>query len=80
MCWGGRDPDGTFVDFLTSPFLLVPCIIMCSFTCVPTPFHVRGGMFPLYLIVCVSHTRLNPPGVSRAVCYSSLRAPAKDRA
>lgn len=77
MRWEGGDWDCIFVDSLTSPPLLVPCVIMCSFTCVPTPFYLHGGIFPLYFIVRVSHTRLNSPWGLRTVSHSSSHAAAK---
>lgn len=66
-----------FSHFTLSP---QPLNNSCSYTCVPTSLFLRGGIFPLYFIVYVSHTRCSPLRVLGTVCYSSLRAGAKTSA
>ena len=66
---------------LCSFFMLIPSIITCSFTCVPTSFSLHGGIFLCVLfIVRVSHSRLSSLRVLRTMGYLSLHASAKNSA
>ena len=77
---GGRGWSWIFVGSLSSPFPLIPSIITCSSTCVPTTLFLCGGLFPLCFMVWISHSRLSSLRVLRTLGYSSLHASAKNSA